>query len=538
MSTPGSVTPPSMINRRGTACFNCRKVKCDIQKPACGPCVRASMGDDCQFADSGPSRTRALKRTIAQLQSRVVELEGQAQPSSQPAAGPSYEGMGYDQGAPVVERDSRNCPASRPLTAVTLSSFPSTSGSSSASPNPTLAQYQEPPHFFRRILLHHFLHHADQVGFFLHGDQFRESVLLQASYSDHRRPTASLLAVVYLWGIVLSQSEDFLAYEPEFLSVALQLVPTAQSHYHPMKTMYAIQSSLLLATYFFHSGRLQEGQEQTRIATSLVFDNGLHIARPPVVLTGLEGEGSLLRRQADEAMLSSAVWTSVRYCKTWTAALGYPSSFSYNDPAPHITLPWPSDAAAAVHSTPGSGSTLNDFLTGVHGGNTSLQALSVKASVLFERATRLFAQSPTFSAPHEHHTSLPAFMTLDNLITQVQNALPTILRDDPITSAVRVGLCELKIALRARCNLDSALGKLGHSERHELCQFYHGSDIIVDASTLHSLVQGFHPDVSYNALESLTTAMSALPTHSCPLFKFQLLRLQERQNAMTNYRTL
>lgn len=24
MSTPGSVTPPSMINRRGTACFNCR----------------------------------------------------------------------------------------------------------------------------------------------------------------------------------------------------------------------------------------------------------------------------------------------------------------------------------------------------------------------------------------------------------------------------------------------------------------------------------------------------------------------------------
>lgn len=121
----------------------------------------------------------------------------------------------------------------------------------------------------------------------------------------------------------------------------------------------------------------------------------------------------------------------------------------------------------------------------------------------------------------------------------------SILRDDPITSAVRVGLCELKIALRARCNLDSALGKLGHSERHELCQFYHGcehfslwnvkshathtcfcsqilwhnaADIIVDASTLHSLVQGFHPDVSYNALESLTTAMSALPTHSCPLF--------------------
>lgn len=465
-----------------------------------------------------------------------------------------------------MERDSRNCPASRPLTAVTLSSFPSTSGSSSASPNPTLAQYQEPPHFFRRILLHHFLHHADQVGFFLHGDQFRESVLLQASYSDHRRPTASLLAVVYLWGIVLSQSEDFLAYEPEFLSVALQLVPTAQSHYHPMKTMYAIQSSLLLATYFFHSGRLQEGQEQTRIATSLVFDNGLHIARPPVVLTGLEGEESLLRRQADEAMLSSAVWTSVRYCKTWTAALGYPSSFSCNDPVPHITLPWPSDAAAAVHSTPGSGSTLNDFLTGVHGGNTSLQALSVKSSVLFERATRLFAQSPTFSAPHEHHTSLPAFMTLDNLITQVQNALPTLdqvhqmepyqQRCPLICHAIAysatiqlhrqfasVSANSRSLCVRAATSIAhwaSLVTRSGMSYVNSIMAilWHNAADIIVDASTLHSLVQGFHPDVSYNALESLTTAMSALPTHSCLLFKFQLLRLQERQNAMTNYRTL
>lgn len=51
--------------------------KCDGRRPVCGPCERnIKTVDDCQYADSGPTRTQMLEEDVAFLQARVRELEG------------------------------------------------------------------------------------------------------------------------------------------------------------------------------------------------------------------------------------------------------------------------------------------------------------------------------------------------------------------------------------------------------------------------------------------------------------------------------
>ncbi|CAK5267156.1 unnamed protein product [Mycena citricolor] len=63
--------------RRGKACLNCRhlKIKCDGERPVCGPCTRVPKDDPCEFTDDGTSRTVELENTIVRLQSRIDELE-------------------------------------------------------------------------------------------------------------------------------------------------------------------------------------------------------------------------------------------------------------------------------------------------------------------------------------------------------------------------------------------------------------------------------------------------------------------------------
>ncbi|KAJ7288956.1 hypothetical protein C8J57DRAFT_523443 [Mycena rebaudengoi] len=64
--------------KRGRACMNCRflKIKCDGQKPICGPCRKHPKNDDCEYSD-GParSRTKALEDAVSRLEVRLHELE-------------------------------------------------------------------------------------------------------------------------------------------------------------------------------------------------------------------------------------------------------------------------------------------------------------------------------------------------------------------------------------------------------------------------------------------------------------------------------
>ncbi|KAJ6593108.1 hypothetical protein B0H19DRAFT_1245914 [Mycena capillaripes] len=74
-------TSRSLVSRplkRGRACMNCRflKIKCDGQKPICGPCRKHPKDDECEYSD-GParSRTKALEDTVQRLEARLRELE-------------------------------------------------------------------------------------------------------------------------------------------------------------------------------------------------------------------------------------------------------------------------------------------------------------------------------------------------------------------------------------------------------------------------------------------------------------------------------
>ncbi|KAJ7790507.1 hypothetical protein B0H14DRAFT_2625944 [Mycena olivaceomarginata] len=59
------------------ACINCRrrKIRCDGERPKCGPWSRSIGFQDCEYADDGPTRTQMLEEQIAILEARIEELE-------------------------------------------------------------------------------------------------------------------------------------------------------------------------------------------------------------------------------------------------------------------------------------------------------------------------------------------------------------------------------------------------------------------------------------------------------------------------------
>ena len=74
-----------------------------------------------------------------------------------------------------------------------------------------------------------------------------------------RSPAAVLLDVVYLWAIHLSGSDEFTAYEGDYLSRALRTAVDALSDTHPSAVLHTIQAEVLLAHYFLKNTRFLQG---------------------------------------------------------------------------------------------------------------------------------------------------------------------------------------------------------------------------------------------------------------------------------------
>ncbi|KAJ6593126.1 hypothetical protein B0H19DRAFT_12996 [Mycena capillaripes] len=57
--------------------MNCRflKIKCDGQKPICGPCRKHPKDDECKYSGPARSTAKACEDTIHRLEARVCELE-------------------------------------------------------------------------------------------------------------------------------------------------------------------------------------------------------------------------------------------------------------------------------------------------------------------------------------------------------------------------------------------------------------------------------------------------------------------------------
>jgi len=212
-------------------------------------------------------------------------------------------------------------------------------------------------HYLRQVDLHfsldNFLPHSAEFGFFLDVPRFRGSTLLPLPFGHHSRPTQALLNAVYLWGLHLSQSEPVFDQEHVMLSRALQQSVTDLLGDHPQKILHTIQTEVLLAYYFFRTGRFLEAKYHAGGAVSLALGSGLHKTRsllpsPPPIL-GVVANNEILfeaaRDDVEEGERINGFWAVFVLHKILTVALHPPSNVcgALEAPGMQIDTPWPLD---------------------------------------------------------------------------------------------------------------------------------------------------------------------------------------------------
>ncbi|KAF8649378.1 hypothetical protein AX16_005819 [Volvariella volvacea WC 439] len=420
------------ILKRGMACLNCRqfKIKCDGQKPVCGPCMHHPRRDECDYDDGpGPTKMRQLEEEIARLKQRIFDLEnpGASTPPvtlhdpylpfnqsqklhitipSQPSAHPSSP---Y---SPISPASSHNgLPSSSialPTPLTHTSAYPI--GGSRPSPAPTFLGTTEPSYHIQQTLIEKFIPYSVEFGFFLCPDQFFNAALQPASFGDPQRPTPGLLSAVYLWGAHLSHEDLYTRHENIFLTRALQFTATDIVSDHPNKVLHALQAQVLLAYYFLRTGRIVEAKVQTAAAVTLALENGLHqlqasASSPSYVVSP---DGSLSPSQEPSHARSDAdfinCWWAVFGLHKLISA-GTDSSVNYFGNVDSLRLqidtPWPMDPsqyqAGALPNA--SKNTVREFLTNgstTEAEGSSISAMCAKAMVLYHRATQIADQGARF----------------------------------------------------------------------------------------------------------------------------------------------
>jgi len=194
-----------------------------------------------------------------------------------------------------------------------------------------------------------FVPHATQLGLFLNIQRFQASFLLNQPIGHSSRPAPALISSTYLWAIRLSHDPNVKSHEQTFLTRATQDAATALSGNHPEKIMHAIQAEVLLATYFFASGRFFEGKYHVTTAVSMVFSAGLHKIRsavpPPQQGPRSVGDARLppLRDSTEEGERILALWTVLDLDKQWAVALEHTPNYEYSQHpmATKVDTPWP-----------------------------------------------------------------------------------------------------------------------------------------------------------------------------------------------------
>ncbi|KAF9006114.1 hypothetical protein BDQ17DRAFT_1540719 [Cyathus striatus] len=357
------------------------KIKCDGVKPVCGPCRKHPKDDDCEYAD-GPSRSRTkiLEDTVSRLEARLHELEHPE--SSTPSVtlhdpyGHYHEVQRLSKSPPLYIPDANQFAPLSPFSPTsTSSSLPSgrhwhnfaaleamteptgSSGSSTTSPHqfsssPFLGA-EEPSPLLVKNLLDKFLPHATEFGFFLHIPTFRTSVILDAPFGDHLRPSPALLSAVYVWGVHFSRSEALLLQEQAFVNRALQHASTDLIGSHPMRILHTLQAEILLAFYFFRTGRFLEAKCHTGTAVSLALGVQLHKIRSSNFTTastiGLMSDVPVSlhppRDNIEEGERINGFWAVVTLHKFITTSLEPSSSVcgALEALGTHIDTPWPLD---------------------------------------------------------------------------------------------------------------------------------------------------------------------------------------------------
>ncbi|KAF9466556.1 hypothetical protein BDZ94DRAFT_177029 [Collybia nuda] len=569
LSTTKSASPPL---QRGKACGNCRrrKIRCDGNRPICGPCGRtAKSAEDCEYTDTGRSRTQLLEANIVRLEARVRELESLDHRTPVALVTP-YEEPRPSPPSILLSGANSPSPYSSPNNPDSLS--PITPPSSSSSIEPTS---EEPSLVVIKLLLQSFLPHASEFGFFLDTSRFCENALRPLPIGHHNRPAPALLSATYLWGVHLSQSDALAAHERVFLSRALQHSASNLTTDHPLKILHGLQAEILLSLYFFQANRLMEGRYHYSAAISIIMSTRMHKIRSmqdSQILPCLSfRDRALLPHPIDmieEGEQILGFWTTYALHNCWSVALGSPMPLGFDAHGTQVDTPWPLDVNQYGHLPPDlqgsftvqnflNNSSINSF------GEFSTLAMYAKASILFERAAYKATQCYPDMPPNEAAVFTSSFTSLNGSITrfiadlppisQLEMTLPAVIRTIFVTHTLAHSAClhlhaifaESDSRSRDKC-VASALAIMGLIGDVDLQSFQHINPIlgalwmaacqflideIFRLKTLRSIwgPEGPSEEKENRSVTALERGFGALAMFSleCPLFSYQLTKIQE-----------
>ncbi|KAJ7286750.1 hypothetical protein C8J57DRAFT_571395 [Mycena rebaudengoi] len=548
--------------KRGRACMNCRflKIKCDGQKPMCGPCRKHPKDDDCEYSD-GParSRTKALEDTVSRLEARLHELEHPeaSTPSvmlHDPYASTSLPQLTISPPHPTL-RSLPNSPYHPQPQLLSPSNSPPESLSSPLSPfSPHSPTGGSPPYQSRshpgpsplgifgtrttspspsepnveeiQTLLDSFLANASEFGFFMHERRFYESALLLDS---SKRPTPALLQAAYTCGAHFLH----LDHEGRFLEKALQCAATdlAASRPHPQAFLHTIQAEVLISHYFFLVGRFIEARAHAGTAVALALGGGLHQIRSlhyhdiPILALSEDGGVRHLHPPADaieEGERINAFWVVFMLHRNLAVALDPAARVCgvFDTASMQIDTPWPLDMegykqgrlSADVHGD----STVRNFLNQpVAPSSTSLMELNVKACILLHRAVYMNAEWKSTVPSRDAQSMTTAFQVTDQLINTLRAQLPNVAQLSSRGSA--------RTILLTRSLLNAATIKL-----HSIFMY---SDPTSRQNCVAAARDMFHfGELNLHGLTCLHPIMGTLWMTACYVLADELKRLRSLQN--------
>lgn len=154
----------------------------------------------------------------------------------------------------------------------------------------------------------------------------------------------------------LGQSEALLLEENSFLIRAVQHTATDLLGTHPNRVLHTLQAQVLLAYYFFRTGRFLEAKSQTGAAISLALGAGFHKLRSanvysPIILGLVHDTPTYLDpppSPLEEGERINAFWAVFVLHKIITVALEPPANVcgALEAPGIQIDVPWPLETSA------------------------------------------------------------------------------------------------------------------------------------------------------------------------------------------------
>ncbi|KAJ6593229.1 hypothetical protein B0H19DRAFT_1010606 [Mycena capillaripes] len=448
--------------------MNCRflKIKCDGQKPICGPCRKHPKDDECEYSN-GParSRTKALEDVVQRLEARLHELE-------HPAEDPTPSVMLYDPypqpGPPPQLSISPSYPSSSRSISPSYSSSPR-SISPSYPPSSGNTPYDQPPRRLRSSSssslesqiytplspfspattppfgtpkLQTFRPHASEFGFFLDWNRFLQTTAHSIFPDAPMRTSSALLYAIYMWGAHLSSDSQR---ELHYKHRALQ---SAAAELTPRSFLHTIQVEVLLSHYFFRTGHFLEARAHTATAVALALGGGLHQIRslnqpdaPVIEITEDNDQAIHLRAPADaleEGERINGFWAVFMLQKNLSVALEPAARVCgvFEAGGMQIDTPWPLEIEdykqGLLTSDIHGDSTVRNFLQAAgapsyqQGRPASITAMNVKASILLHRAVYMHGQWRPNVPEREAQSWWTAFGVVDQLINTLRSELPEI----------------------------------------------------------------------------------------------------------------